>query len=146
MATIGNDPNGRKRILFFDGDGKRKTLRLGKVSKRQAESVKTRVELLIAAKITGTAPDDETSRWVAERDDQLRDKLAAVGLIDVPDRLSLAKFLDEHLTKRQTLVDVGKLSSRTLGIDRLTRDCLYDCFGSDKLLTDIHEGDAWDFR
>ena len=146
MATIGNDPNGRKRVLFFDVDGKRKTIRLGKVSKRQAETIKTRVELLIAAKITGTAPDDETSRWIADCDERLRDKLAAVGLIDVPTRFTLAVFLDSHLAKRQSLVDVGKLSARTLGIDRLTRDCLCDHFGPDKLLSDIGEGDAWDFR
>lgn len=146
MAAVGNDANGRKRILFKDTDGKRKTLRLGKVSKRQAESVKTRIELLIAAKITGTAPDDETSRWLAVRDEQFLRKLAAVGLIDVPSESSLAKFLDDYLVKRQALVDVGKLSIRTLGIDRLTRECLCDFFGADRLITDIGEGDAWDFR
>jgi hypothetical protein len=30
MASIANDPNGRKRILFIDGNGKRRLLRLGK--------------------------------------------------------------------------------------------------------------------
>jgi len=37
MATIGNDPNGRKRILFVAGDGSRKTIRLGKIDRKNAE-------------------------------------------------------------------------------------------------------------
>jgi len=46
MATIGNDTNGRKRILFFDPAGKRKTIYLGKATKQQAVTIKHRVEML----------------------------------------------------------------------------------------------------
>ena len=53
MASIGKDANGTKRILFYATDGKRKTIRLGKVTQRQAESVCLRVESLVAAKIGG---------------------------------------------------------------------------------------------
>ena len=42
MASIVRDPNGRKRILFFNADGNRKVIRLGKMSQRQAEAVKLR--------------------------------------------------------------------------------------------------------
>jgi hypothetical protein len=49
MATIGSDPNGRKRILFVAGDGTRKTIRLGKASMRQAETFKVKVEDLVGA-------------------------------------------------------------------------------------------------
>jgi hypothetical protein len=56
MASIGNDPGGRRRILFVDIDSKRRTIRLGKMAKRQAEAIKVRVEHLVAAKISGTAP------------------------------------------------------------------------------------------
>ena len=44
MATIGNDPNGRKRILFVAPDGKRKTIRLGKATMKQATAFKVKVE------------------------------------------------------------------------------------------------------
>jgi hypothetical protein len=53
MASIGIDPNGRKRILFIARDGKRKTVRLGKVAQRQAEAFKLKVEKIIGAEITG---------------------------------------------------------------------------------------------
>ena len=49
MATIGNDPNGRKRILFVAGDCSRRTVRLGKATMKQAEAFKVKVEALIGA-------------------------------------------------------------------------------------------------
>src|SRR5947208_17079031 len=81
MAAIGNDPNGRKRILFMAGDGIRKTIRLGKMDRKNAERFCGRVEKIIAAKISGGALDDETSRWLAEMDDVMYDRVAAVGLV-----------------------------------------------------------------
>lgn len=64
MASISDDPNGRRRILFIGADGQRKAIRLGKVSRRDAESFKLKVEDLVSASITGHAPKDDTSRWV----------------------------------------------------------------------------------
>ena len=37
MASIGKDPGGRRRILFVAQNGKRRTIRLGKCSQKQAE-------------------------------------------------------------------------------------------------------------
>jgi hypothetical protein len=65
MASIGNDPGGRRRILFVAPDGKRKTIRLGVATKRQAEAVKRHVENLATAAITHTSADPATSRWLA---------------------------------------------------------------------------------
>ena len=47
MASIAKDKNGTRRILFVAPDGRRLTIRLGKVSQRAAESVKYRVEQLL---------------------------------------------------------------------------------------------------
>jgi hypothetical protein len=38
MASIVNDPNGRRRIQFVSPDGKRKTIRLGKIDRKTAEA------------------------------------------------------------------------------------------------------------
>src|SRR5262245_7953961 len=79
MATVGNDPNGFKRILFVAPDGKRKTIRLGKVTAKQAAAFKVKVEALIGQAITGVA-DDEVFRWLAGLDAQVYGRLVAVGL------------------------------------------------------------------
>jgi len=82
MASLANDPGGRRRILFVDADGNRKTIRLGKMSKRQSDAVKLRVEDLVGAKLSGGTPSDETSRWLAAIDAKLRNKLAVAGLAE----------------------------------------------------------------
>ena len=81
MASVSNDGRGKRRILFMAGDGSRKAIRLGKVSKSQAEKVRGYVESLIGGLITGAAVDDETSRWLAALPDTLHNRLAAVGLV-----------------------------------------------------------------
>ena len=81
MASVSNDPNGRKRILFVDPLGDRKAIRVGKLSKKDADSIKYRVEGLLSAKITG-AMDRDLSLWVSELSPVLREKLERVDLLE----------------------------------------------------------------
>ena len=53
MASVSTDRAGRRRILFFALDGKRKPLRLGKVSINAAQTVKRHVEALLTAQRLG---------------------------------------------------------------------------------------------
>ncbi len=146
MATIGNDPKGRKRILFFDVDGKRKTLRLGKVSKRHAEQVKAHIEALLSARRQSTTFDDRTADWIAALDDSFRQRLADLELIGLAQQATLKPFLDDYIAKRQLLVDSDKLSADTLRIERATAQSLLEHFDAAKRLRDISDGDAEDFR
>ena len=143
MASISKDPNGRRRILFVAPDGKRKTIRLGKVSQRAAEAVKYRVEQLLAAKLTGHALEADTARWMAGLESALADKLARVGLI--PSRkdqavATLGPFLADYVERR---VDVSQATKEVWS--QVTRN-LIDHFGVDRELTRITEGDAENFK
>lgn len=100
MASISNDPNGRRRVLFFAADGKRKTIRLGKVSLRYAESVKSKIEDLVSASITNEAPRDDTARWVASLDTIMRNKLATAGLAQRREAATLDGFIGSYLAQR----------------------------------------------
>ncbi len=100
-----------------------------------------RVEQLVSAQVSGTAPEDETTRWVKERDEKLREKLAAVGLIDAPKQATLGPFLADYIAKRKPLVKPGTLQG-----ERQTEGSLLAFFGPHKRLKDITEGDAVDFR
>ncbi|MSR59251.1 MAG: integrase [Planctomycetaceae bacterium] len=105
MASISRDPNGYRRILFVAPDGKRRTIRLAKVSQHAAQAVKVRVEQLVGAKMTGHAVEADTARWLAELEPAMADKLAAVGLIpkqNVAGAATLAAFLTEYITKRES--------------------------------------------
>jgi len=135
MASIGNDANGRRRILFTHG-GKRKTLRLGKVSKRHAETVKHRIEELVSVSITNTAPSDEVSRWLARLDDRAYGKLAATGLVRPRGVATVGAFTREYIDGRSDI----KPSTR-INMDR-ARSYLLEVFDKDKPMRDFTEGDA----
>ncbi|MGA2233512.1 MAG: tyrosine-type recombinase/integrase, partial [Tepidisphaeraceae bacterium] len=142
MASIGNDAGGRKRILFVAGDGTRKTIRLGKLSQRQAEAFKVRVEALIGQAITG-AVDDETSRWVAERDDETHERLAAVGLVKPRENVGAAKlgaFIDQYIAGRNDIKP-----NTLIGLGQARRN-LIEFFKADRTLASITEGDADEYR
>ncbi len=99
MASIGHDAGGLRRILFYASDGSRKTIRLGKCSKRDATSIKVRVEQLQTAKLIGSM-DRDLSIWIAELEPALRIKLESVGLLESAeaDEAKGAVTLDAFLT------------------------------------------------
>jgi integrase len=141
MASISNSPGGLRTIQFMapDQSGKRKSIRLGKVSKRVAEEIKVKVEALVASKIAGLSWDGETARWVAALAPELAGKLAACGLI--PKRqeaaaVQLGPFLAEHIAGR-TDVKEGTGSNLQIGANRLTA-----YFGESRDLASITPGDC----
>src|SRR5262249_49881711 len=100
MASISNDVGGFKRILFIGADGKRRSVRLGKVPQRQALAVKLRVEALNAALISKCPLDNETAAWVAGIGEDLASKLAAVGLIAERASAVLGDFVEAYIERR----------------------------------------------
>jgi integrase len=136
MASISRQPNGRRTIQFMGLSGKRHSIRLGKVPQRTAETIKIRIEHLVAAAIGRHAVDDETMRWVAGLDNQLADRLASLGLIPQRHRATLRAFLDDFIASR---IDVKSSTQTVYGH---TRRNLIDFFGGDKPLRDISRGDA----
>ena len=143
MASIGKDPGGLRRILFVAPDGKRRTIRLGKVTQRTAEGIKVKVEALISAMLCGQSPDDETSRWIAERDPRMLRKLARVGLIKPREPTPITTvegFLTEYVSRR---VDV---KPATREVWKQVERNLMDCFGKQTDLRTIDELAAEDFK
>ncbi len=140
MASITRETNGRKTIQFVGADKRRRSIRLGRASLRVAEAVKVRVEHLVAASITGHAVDAETGRWVADLDDVLRDKLAAVGLVAKREAATLATFIDGYIRTR------SDVKPGTVIVYGQTRRNLVEHFGSDKLLRDVSPGNGDEWR
>lgn len=140
MATIGRDSNGRRRILFYAGDGTRKTIRLGAVSKGQATAFKIKIESLIGGLITGVL-DDEVCRWLAALPDDIHARIAAVGLTKprvetgVPETPTLKKLHTEVFASLR-----GK--EGTKAAHKQGADSLLEFFGERKLLSEIAVLDA----
>lgn len=139
MASISKDPKGNRTIQFVGRDRKRRSIRLGKCSQRQADAVKVHVERLVHASITGHPVDPDTSRWLIQIDAQLTDRLAAVGLTEKRESKSLGDLLAAYFEARG---DVGK---STLTVWGQTRRNLIEYFGADRPLHSITAGDAEDW-
>ena len=143
MASLSNDPGGRRRIIFTAPDGNRTAIRLGKLPKKAAEAIKARIEALLAARVSGCAWDNPLAEWVSNLDEQLGDKLVKVGLIRNNPKASndtLGSFLDGYAASRPTL------KSNTKRNHRVTTNHLVNHFGREKRLRAISPGDADQWR
>ena len=116
----------------------RQRIRLGKMSQNSADSIKTKIEHLIAA-ASGCGWDADTADWVGWLGDDLADKLAAVGLIPNRERTTcprLKAFAVDFRNSRPSL------KPNTLRNYDQTLRRLVAHFGADRRLDEITGGDA----
>jgi integrase len=140
MASVIDDPNGRRRIQFVAPDESRKAIRLGKIDRKSAESICRHVEHLLAAKMNAQPIPRDTAAWLNETGAALKDRLAAVGLIESAKRAALGDFLREFVLNRPDV------KSSTLEIWQQPCRNLTEFFGDDKPLRSITAGDAEQFK
>jgi integrase len=142
MASISKEKNGHRTIQFMAIDGKRKSIRLGKMPQKAAEAIKTKVELIIAAVASKTPLDQETAKWLGEIPDGLHDKLGAVGLSSSREQkvFALGDFLNAYMAKRTDL------KPSTVCNLNVCKARLVEFFGSDKDIRTINVGHAKDWE
>jgi len=144
MASLGCDSGKRGttyRVLLRAPGGIRHTIRLGRVSKKIAETARRMIESLEAAKAAGHSPDRETAEWVGRVSDEIHGRLERAGI--VPPRAkaeSLAVTLGQHL--EQYFGTLGKQKPTTARNYARARRLLEQHFGKDRTLASITEGDA----
>lgn len=142
MASIAKDKNGTRRILFVAPDGRRPTIRLGKVSQRAAESVKHRVEQLLESLNLNRPMEADLARWVTNLEPWLSKRLARVGLIpEVEPKATLATFLEIWLASRKADYKPASLRAWSQVINALTK-----FFGADCTLVEVTPEKAEAFR
>lgn len=142
MASISSGKDGRRTVQFVGGDGKRRSIRLGKVPMKNAQEVQRRVEFLVGALATNSAPDLDTAKWLAAIDDDVHGKLAAVGLVEprASSLLSLEKLIDAYIKSRPDFKPRTVLNMRGCGA-RIVK-----FFGANQLIKKITEGKADEFQ
>ncbi len=140
MASITREPNGRKRIQFVASDGRRKSVRLGKCTERQALTARGHIEqlLLVASGVADTV-DDKLIHWLAKLSDEVYGRLAAVGLVADRQDTALGEYLDAFITQLNVKPGTATFYGHTC------RN-LRDFFGDSKPLREISKADAHDWR
>jgi len=144
MASVTKETrNGRTlyRIQYVDGDKRRRKIRLGHVTRKDADHICSKVSALVAAMISQRPLDSDIARWVANLGDDLASKLAEQGLIERRASATLGDFLSSYIDGRKA--DVG---TATIDNFRQLERNIVGFLGSERDLRSISEGDADDFR
>jgi integrase len=137
MASVVNDPNGHKRILFVTPDERRKAIRLGKIDRKSADAISRQVEALLSSKIGGQPLRPDTAAWLLSIGVKLRDKLAAAGLVEAHKRTALGEFLEGFIANRKDTAAPNTITNLEQAKRRLVEH-----FGADRDMTSIMPADA----
>lgn len=147
MASLCHDggPRGTKwRVITRLPNGRRHTIRLGRVSKRIAEQTKRMVQLLEASKATGQPYDPELIAWLGRISDKIHDRIVRACLAE-PRAASVAAItLGEHLDRYFSTL--GKQKPTTARNYDRARRLLFEFFTKDRLLDSITPGDADEYK
>jgi integrase len=131
-------------VQVVNGDGVRKTIRIGKANQAEAEEFGRHVNRLNNSLILNRPVDRPTVVWISELSECMRGKLVRAGLVAAPESITyattLAAFLDAYAAAR---TDV-KPQTREHFVR--VRNHLVRYFGAEKPLIDITPGDADDWR
>lgn len=141
MASLSRDANGNYTIQVVCADGKRRSIRLGKVNKKTATEIRIKVEHLNALAVARLPMDTETAAWVGGIGDDLAGKLAAAGLIPQRQSAKLGEFLDGYFDRRRHELKAGTVTTQRQAVSDLIM-----FFGTDADLRSITEPRADDFR
>src|SRR5436190_19019854 len=143
MATLHRTKqHGREvyRLTWYDKAGRRKSIRLGNIGKKAANTICEHVTQLADLADAGHPIDGAQSVWLDKISQDLADKLAAAGLIRERQSATLAEFIDAYLHTR------NDMKANSIRIYRSARDSLVVHFGAGRNLRDINAGEAQEWR
>ena len=147
MASLCADKGSRGtkwRVLTRLPNGKRHTIRLGRVNKRIAEQTKRMVEILEASRSAGLPLDAEAAAWLSRVSDEIHARIVRAGLAE-PRASSLVPItLGQHLDR--LFSSLGKQKPTTARNYARARRLLVGFFGEDRLLESITPGDADEYK
>ncbi len=144
MASVVMENEGRRLIQLSEGEHPdRPKIRLGKVTKREAESVRVHIENLLRAKMTGSPIPPATAAWLSNIPEVLRLRLERSELVEPSERRTcptLAEWVKRYIEGRS---DIKPNTRRNMG---QAQSGIIEFFGENKRLDEITAGDAQDFR
>jgi integrase len=142
MASVSTDAAGNRRILFYDEGRHRRAVYVGKLPLRATETLRVKVEAIVASRLSGQPMPDEVSRWIATAPSDIKRKLVNAGLLTDREKTDpkLLEFVDSYIATR---ADV-KPGTRTNHLN--TRNHLASFFGPDRRLSSITTIDADQWR
>jgi len=149
MATLSSEKyklkNGKTvstyRIVIRRKNKRSHTIRLGAVTKQQADVTLNRINAIEASLAIGCSFNANTAAWLSRIQDWLYDELVKAGLVPPRQREELVVLtLGQHL--EQYFGSLGRQKPNTARNYAWARNLLQEHFGKDRTLDSITEGDA----
>ncbi len=144
MASVVTETNGRRLIQLSEGEHtQRPKIRLGKVTKRDAESARVHIEYLLRSKKVGSTMPPATADWLSNIPVSLRRRLENIQLVKprlLIEYPTIAEFVRSYIQSRS---DITPGSRRNL---EQVEHYLIKYFGNTKRIHEITAGDADNFR
>ena len=144
MASVtAENRNGRTlyRLEFRDKDKRRRKIRLGEISKRDAQAIAAKVQSMVSASIAGNDLPNSTAEWLNTIGDDLHSRLAEQGLCKARAQHTLSGWLTQFMA--QHCSSVGDYCQRNL---ESSQKQLEQHFGKERSLKSITADEAKDFR
>lgn len=142
MSSVYKTPDRGWYCVFVQPSGNRRSIYLGKITKKAAENVQKHIDRLLALNHVGQPPDASIQDWLSLCEPTFRLKLRDSGLIarweGPTDPPTIGSLWDSYLQKR---ID---LASSTLKGFATTKTHVMHFFG-DRKICDITVGDAKQF-
>ncbi|MBE3123764.1 MAG: phage integrase SAM-like domain-containing protein, partial [Planctomycetes bacterium] len=143
MASVSYDPKTERRTVQVTGiDGKRRSIRLGRVDKRTAENVKRFIENLAAARTGASTPDMATVEWLTMLPPAVHRRLVKAGLAqprEQEQRPTVAEWVQAFIAARPDVKPRTRINMKQTAKD------MTEFFGAARL-DEVTPGDAEDFR
>lgn len=140
MATKSqNKSNARWTVQVLKPDGKRTSIRIGKMSVRHAEKFRSNIEELERTCHLGQSPSQACIAWVKSLGKPIRQKIAATGLIEAERSTTLAELIDQY-------IDNASVKDSTLTKFRSSSKHLLEYFGKERDPRAIDAGEARDWH
>jgi len=144
VTPPGSDENRELRpIQFMDGTATRRSIYLGGVPKKVAQSWVVRVEEIVACGLTGVAWDTDLAAWVRDLPDAAHDKLAKAGLTEPRRPTDVRVATLARLTT--TFLERSSAKPATIRGFKQTLDSLHAFLGAETPIEAItaEQADAW---
>ncbi len=140
MASLQKrNDTGAYALQFYDRHNVRRTISLGVITKREAETIKLHVEKIASAQHSSAPLDRMSSIWISEIGEKLRQKLARHKLIEECRDGTLGQFIDDFIKRRRAN---PAFKESTFTVYKPVHESLRSYFGNNASLRSITKGDA----
>ncbi|MGB0600423.1 MAG: tyrosine-type recombinase/integrase [Rubripirellula sp.] len=149
MATIIKKSNNSIEIRYTDANGESRSIYPGKIAKREAESIGSKIDHIVGRQILGADPDRNVAQWLSDLPMKLYAKLVKKGLAAPRQADEPEPEPDLPPTIKQWTGDYIKShpgKPRTIELLEVTARSLCFKFGDDKRIDTFNAGDAETYR